>query len=169
MRTGRPRTRYPKPCKIEGCLGITNITGTAKGLCKRHYTGAKYRTRTKSERDRDNREGLRTCTRCLERKSFEEYCKKTGRCDSCRNARQRMIAYNLTAQEADDLEREHGGLCAICKGPPCKKKFLSVDHNHTTGQVRGLLCDVCNRAIGMLKDDVDLIRAAADYLERYRK
>lgn len=56
------------------------------------------------------------------------------------------------------------GLCAICHGPATVKGF-SIDHCHTTGRVRGLLCSPCNTAIGLLQDDPPLLRAAADYLE----
>jgi hypothetical protein len=43
--------------------------------------------------------------------------------------------------------------------------MLSVDHNHATGEIRGLLCQACNHAIGKFKDKPELCRKAADYLE----
>ena len=64
------------------------------------------------------------------------------------------------------------GVCAICKKPELNRsngpnpKRLSVDHCHETGAVRGLLCNNCNRAIGLLGDDPALLRAAVEYLER---
>jgi hypothetical protein len=67
---------------------------------------------------------------------------------------------------------EQGGVCAICKKPETNRsngpnpKRLSVDHCHETGKARGLLCNNCNRAIGLLGDAPDLLRAAAEYLER---
>jgi DNA-directed RNA polymerase subunit RPC12/RpoP len=58
---------------------------------------------------------------------------------------------------------EHFGYeCAICKKPLTSQP--RVDHNHTTGEVRGLLCSHCNVGIGMLQDDEALLRVAADYL-----
>lgn len=45
---------------------------------------------------------------------------------------------------------------------------LAVDHNHETGQIRGLLCSNCNRAIGLLRDDAGLMRKAADYVDNIR-
>lgn len=60
--------------------------------------------------------------------------------------------------------------CAICEVTFAEKKALRphVDHCHSTGKVRGLLCSSCNIAIGLLKDDGDKIRKAADYVERNR-
>ena len=64
-------------------------------------------------------------------------------------------------------ERQPGGLCLICKKPPLGKHTrLGVDHCHATGRVRGLLCNRCNRAMGMFEDDPDLLVAAAAYLQR---
>lgn len=62
------------------------------------------------------------------------------------------------------------GRCAICGdketyGEGTRK--LPVDHNHTTGKVRGLLCSACNLSIGKMKEDPVLFRKAALYLERY--
>ena len=59
------------------------------------------------------------------------------------------------------LHRQNG-VCAVC-GVGGK---LHVDHDHETGLVRGLLCGSCNRALGLLKDNVDSLKMAIDYLER---
>jgi hypothetical protein len=56
--------------------------------------------------------------------------------------------------------------CAICKEVP--SGGLVVDHSHTTGKVRALLCSKCNLALGMFKDSPDLLRAAVRYLERHK-
>jgi Recombination endonuclease VII/HNH endonuclease len=66
-----------------------------------------------------------------------------------------------------------GGVCACCKKPETqmrngKLKWLAVDHCHDVLIVRGLLCSSCNMAIGLMGDDPDRLRAAADYLERSR-
>jgi Recombination endonuclease VII len=60
-----------------------------------------------------------------------------------------------------------GGACAICNRSenPGKTRF-SFDHDHASGTVRGLLCTLCNQAIGQLQDSPELLRKAADYLEK---
>lgn len=58
------------------------------------------------------------------------------------------------------------GRCAICDGGPSgAQRILVVDHDHDTGKVRGLLCDLCNKGLGQFRDRLDLIRSAARYLE----
>jgi hypothetical protein len=77
-------------------------------------------------------------------------------------------SYGLTFKDYETMLFNQNGVCAICsKEPPnTHKKRLNVDHCHTTGKVRGLLCDACNRAIGLLKDSPDLLNKAISYLAR---
>lgn len=73
--------------------------------------------------------------------------------------------YGITAEEYQRRLREQGGGCAIC-GDECPSGArLSVDYNHVTGEVRGLLCKPCNMALGGFKDDVLIIKKAINYLE----
>jgi hypothetical protein len=74
--------------------------------------------------------------------------------------------YSMTLAEYNELLASQNGVCAICLGNETYGKAMPVDHDHTTGKVRGLLCHECNRALGIMKDDPALLRAAADYLER---
>jgi hypothetical protein len=78
--------------------------------------------------------------------------------------------YGITRREYDELLKAQNGVCAICKKPETRKSHgkndpLSVDHNHDTGVVRGLLCGNCNRMIGLAFDDPETLRLAAEYLE----
>lgn len=72
--------------------------------------------------------------------------------------------YGITPEEYDKILREQGGTCSICHGTETVGR-LAVDHCHSTGRVRGLLCTNCNQAIGKLKDDSQLLRNAINYLE----
>ena len=74
--------------------------------------------------------------------------------------------YGINTEEYNKLFRRQEGVCAICGNPCNTGNRLSVDHSHKTGIVRGLLCNACNRGLGMLQDSAELLRKAADYLEK---
>jgi hypothetical protein len=77
-------------------------------------------------------------------------------------------AYGLDFKNYEKMLHEQGGVCAICSSPPPnnRKTRLAIDHCHKTGKVRGLLCDRCNRSIGLLKDDVSVLKSAIKYLTK---
>lgn len=80
-----------------------------------------------------------------------------------RNIRE-LSKHNLSRAGYNKLYKAQCGLCAIC-GERCSSfKELAVDHCHTTGKVRGLLCMQCNTALGQLKDDVNRLQRAITYL-----
>jgi hypothetical protein len=80
-----------------------------------------------------------------------------------------MRAYPLTGDEYEALWLEQGGLCGLCERPNVAGRALAIDHDHTTGVVRGLLCNRCNMALGQLRDDPDLLERAAAYVRRGRE
>ncbi len=84
-------------------------------------------------------------------------------CRECESARRVLNLYGLTAEEYEAMRVAQGGSCAIC-GTNRSSKPLVVDHDHVTGEVRGLLCDHCNVALGRLQDNADLFLSAAAYL-----
>lgn len=69
--------------------------------------------------------------------------------------------YGITLEEYDLMYSNQKGRCAICNE---KKSKLCIDHNHTTGEIRGLLCKQCNHAIGLLKEKITSLRSAISYL-----
>jgi len=73
--------------------------------------------------------------------------------------------YGITLEDYVEMFDNQNGVCAICFQECKTKNSLSVDHDHITGKVRGLLCNACNRAIGMLGDNAENLRRAADYLD----
>jgi hypothetical protein len=73
--------------------------------------------------------------------------------------------YNMRASDYQMMLDDQNGGCAICGAKPEKGKRLDIDHDHETGEVRGLLCGLHNRLLGMGQDDPNILRRAADYLE----
>ena len=83
--------------------------------------------------------------------------------------------YGISLEEYEELQKKSRGLCAICgrpetmyyvKGEPAP---LALDHDHETGEMRGLLCRACNQGIGNFREDPALLRKAIKYLRRYGK
>jgi cytochrome b involved in lipid metabolism len=64
------------------------------------------------------------------------------------------------------LDEKQGGVCAICKTDEksVRNKHLCIDHDHSTGKIRGLLCSNCNRGLGLLKDSEEILKSAIQYL-----
>jgi hypothetical protein len=85
-----------------------------------------------------------------------------------RSAYNRRYNYDLAPEEFEALLAGQGGVCAICKTDEWRGKHNKphVDHDHATGRVRGILCGQCNNGLGNYRDNPDVLRAAADYLER---
>jgi len=77
--------------------------------------------------------------------------------------------FNLSQEERGIILLRQGGGCAICGVMEEEGKRLHVDHDHKSGEVRGLLCGLCNRGIGSLRDDEDLVRKAARYLYLFNR
>ena len=76
-------------------------------------------------------------------------------------------SYGMVMEEYMKLVIKQAGCCAICTKEMSGRwhKGLFVDHNHKTGQVRGLLCNNCNSALGMFQDSIEILQAAINYLE----
>lgn len=71
--------------------------------------------------------------------------------------------YGLTSEDIDRLLQRQAGVCAICQVP---HDALCIDHDHTTGEVRGLLCKTCNSGIGFLGDSITNVKRALLYLKQ---
>ena len=74
--------------------------------------------------------------------------------------------YGITLEEYQFQYKKQKGVCKICKQKQkgVRYKWLSVDHNHKTGKVRGLLCWHCNKALGLFQDNIKNLKAAIRYL-----
>jgi hypothetical protein len=73
--------------------------------------------------------------------------------------------YRMTEAQYNELWQRQDGKCAICLNLCPSGKALHVDHSHTTGKIRGLLCKRCNMTLGLLHDDVSILQRAIDYLK----
>jgi hypothetical protein len=95
----------------------------------------------------------------------------SNRCkDLMSTARYLKRIYGISFREYLNLYSKNEGCCHICgsegfKINPNAKAQLCIDHCHTTGVVRGLLCHNCNRALGLFKDNVTVMKSAINYLE----
>jgi len=101
------------------------------------------------------------CAPC-ERKYSERYRED-------RKERSWLRHYGISGHAYWDMFEQQCGVCAICKQPESKihrgtPAHLSVDHDHKTGNIRGLLCSNCNSGIGHFRDDIDLLKSAIGYL-----
>ena len=134
----------------------------------------------------------KTCTKCKQNKPLSEfYADKQntdgheGRCIKCRlismakhrrtplykktkRAYHIKCTYGIAAEQYSEMHKAQKGVCAICGQPETRRLYnttcsLSVDHDHETGKVRGLLCDKCNRGLGLLTT-AEILLNAADYL-----
>ena len=83
-------------------------------------------------------------------------------------------SFGISVDDYDRMLREQNGVCAICRrhetirsNKSNKIKRLTVDHDHSTGKVRGLVCQKCNSILGYANDDPCRLLIAADYLEKY--
>lgn len=76
--------------------------------------------------------------------------------------------YGISKEEYDHIFEAQGGRCAICGiHQDDHFRLLSVDHDHKTGKVRGLLCGQCNAGMGNLRDDIHILQSAIQYLQSH--
>lgn len=116
----------------------------------------------------------KVCTGCEFRKPYMDYRKEPtrrdgfqARCKSCeaavRTKQYRRRVYGLSEVDYLAMKQLQGCRCAIC-GTHEDERPLVVDHCHQTGKVRGLLCQPCNGALGILGDNADRLLSAICYL-----
>ena len=113
---------------------------------------------------------MKQCNKCLEVKPFTEFNKhstcKGGYatyCRPCFNSQtllgKNFKRYGLTTEQITEMKKSGCELCGT-------EKNLHIDHNHDTNEIRGVLCTNCNRGLGHFKDSPELLKKAAEYLEK---
>lgn len=171
---GPEKRRNPgSKCEVDQCAKVSR----SRGLCETHYMRV-VRTGEAGTADLlavKYFEGMteKRCTTCKEIKPIGSFhkvnrpSKYVAVCKSCRNTQisiyQRKRLYGLDEAEYRQMVDAQGGMCAICEST----KRICIDHDHSTGAVRKLLCDMCNKALGLAEDNPSRLRAMADYLEAH--
>ncbi len=153
---GRPR--LTTPCTVCGKPPY------AKSLCQVHYKQSHYfaeaelrRSQAKARRDA-NLDHYREYDR---KRYAKDPTKRKGTGLKCR--------FGITLEQFQTILNEQSGVCKICRKPDPCNRALAVDHCHTTGRIRGLLCTRCNHGIGNFKDSVELLENAIQYLKASTK
>jgi len=130
----------------------------------------------------------RECTKCKKEISLKNFYynksgkyRKSSRCKPCHNEydyksdknNKLKKAYGITLEQYNELLSSQNHKCAICNIDNNgkyrnKSRAFAVDHCHSTGKIRGLLCSDCNTGIGLLKDNVNFLESAIKYLNKNR-
>lgn len=134
--------------------------------CKReHNESTKSCAKCKqAARERGNQLRPTQEYRAYHRDYKRQWCKGKGKVYS--KSIQLRRKYGIDVIEYERMCVQQNNLCAICDELPTKKT-LCVDHNHTTGKVRELLCNGCNAALGHSKESIRVLRNMIAYIERH--
>ena len=116
---------------------------------------------------------MKTCSRCKLEKELSEFSKrkrsKDGyqyECKSCAKENLLRARYGITPELYNEMWKEQQGRCAICGAHQVDfTRSLHVDHDHETGEIRGLLCIRCNNGLGLYFHDTDLLENAIAFLK----
>lgn len=119
-------------------------------------TECKYGHEFTEENTLLRKDGARICRACGRRKQ-SEYRKRDPLAQVWRQRRHR---YGIEREAYEAMLADQGGVCAICG----RDEKLVIDHDHETGEIRGLLCHRCNFALGAVEDDTAILANAIAYL-----
>lgn len=133
------------------------------------------RKRKEANNANPNMEGTKTCKRCGSNKNRRCFVKNksckdglNGWCKDCSKDALLISKYDITLNQYNSTLKQQDYKCAICRTdkPGGRRNTFVVDHCHSSGNVRGLLCNHCNTGIGKLKDSPELLLKAIEYLKR---
>lgn len=171
--SGPPPVATGRACEFSGC----NRPHSAKGYCNTHYQQQRRGRELVPIKDRvpathRNTRGQKRCAECRTYQFEDEFRVRSrkpdglhSRCRRCERSRQLQRLYGIDIDTYETLLAQQGGVCAICgTDENGSGRVLAVDHDHDTGEVRGILCENCNFGIGSLQDDPQLLARAIEYL-----
>ena len=119
----------------------------------------------KREYQKANREKINEKNRSYYRRNEKFRKNQQERMRKYKRAWRLGKVYGITEDEYQDMLDRQSGVCAICKsGDWGKKGSPHIDHDHLSGKVRGILCQTCNQAIGLMGDSTEKLMAAIKYL-----
>ena len=108
---------------------------------------------------------LHECDTCHQKKEIDLFSKRCGkrreRCKECDRKNKLQVRYGITAGQYDVMKTRQKGKCLICDK---KTDRLVIDHCHKTKKVRGLLCNGCNTSLGLMKENLNILYKAIQYL-----
>lgn len=134
----------------------------------------KSKTQTQFNKNKDKPNRLRSeCKLCQSADSNIWYQKNKNKESYLKRRQRERLKQRYGNVDYENLFNKQNGTCAICGKPEIFKSIngktvrLSVDHNHKTGQIRGLLCKKCNIGIGYFEDNIKYLKKALIYLNQY--
>lgn len=111
---------------------------------------------------------LRSYCKPCESRMHGMYCEKTPHLRAKRKQWNKEIQlrrkYGISVEQYELMVRRQNSVCAICSNPCNRYGRLCVDHDHATGKIRGLLCNNCNRALGLIHDSLEIAERFVEYL-----
>ena len=125
-------------------------------------------------------DGYQPCSKCGEVKHATEFsihrysrpengllAGRERRCKSCCRNQHRVRRYGVSPQRFEEMLAEQGGVCGICETDDWGPHGPNLDHDHETGEPRGILCWGCNTMLGAAGDNPATLRRAAAYIEEH--
>jgi hypothetical protein len=137
--------------------------------CKKKVSNNNYIPSERSLK-KDQTKNVQVCSCCSKEKKINKFRYRKDRgyydtiCIRCKRIKYIVRTYNVSERKAIELHNTNN--CAIC-GDVVSGSKQHVDHNHTTGEVRGILCNNCNRAIGYFNEDINKMKNAINYLTKH--
>lgn len=160
-----PKGRSPASCHPDRPL-------VGRGMCRQCYgrwwdeqhPGANAASTRKWQKNHpeaakadSNRSNAKARQKYAESQEYRDYCAH----------RDRLLRHGVDKEGYEERLRHQNGVCAICgtAKPGMKRRFFTIDHDHSTGVIRGLLCLKCNVGLGAFGDDPERLVSASKYLE----